>query len=102
MSLIETDYSTEVSLESCADEVSLNPSFLSKIFKDYSGWNFIDYLTHIRLTKAKELLTDTDAKIMEIAEMTGYNNSYFNRIFKKHEGLTPSEYRELHRKSKNF
>jgi YesN/AraC family two-component response regulator len=99
MHILESKYMDELSLESCADEVGLNPSFLSKIFKDISGWNFIDYLTHIRLTKAKELLVDTDAKIMEIAEQTGYNSSYFNRIFRKHEGITPSEYREMHRKT---
>ncbi|WP_077622413.1 helix-turn-helix transcriptional regulator [Sediminibacillus massiliensis] len=96
--MLEEEYMTDISLDYCADEVNLNPSVLSKVFKDFSGWNFIDYLTHIRLTKAKELLLETDTKIKDISESVGYNHSYFNRIFKKHEGITPSEYRKVNRK----
>ncbi|OUS78152.1 hypothetical protein B1748_05175 [Paenibacillus sp. MY03] len=96
---LETQYMEDLSLEVCAGEVNLNSWFLSKVFKEVTGWNFIDYLTHIRLMKAKELLIDTDTKIKDVAEYVGYNqHSYFNRIFKKEEGITPSEFREMNRK----
>ena len=87
----------DISLDYCADHVNLSPSLLSKVFKDIVGLNFIDYLTNIRLSKAKELLVHTDMKINEIAETIGYKNSYFNRLFKKHEGYTPGQYREMKR-----
>lgn|GEM_PF-3895292 len=98
ISKVDSNYMEDISLEEWAREANLYPSFLSKIFKDISGWNFIDYLTHVRLTKAKELLKDTDVKIKDIAESVGYNQqSYFNRMFKKEFGLTPGEYREQYR-----
>ncbi|HZH62527.1 MAG TPA: helix-turn-helix transcriptional regulator [Metabacillus sp.] len=96
-SLMQQKYMEDISLDYCADHVKLSPSILSKVFKDIVGLNFIDYLTNIRLTKAKELLVHTDMKINEIAETIGYKNSYFNRLFKKHEGYTPGQYREMRR-----
>ncbi|WP_175638523.1 helix-turn-helix transcriptional regulator [Metabacillus schmidteae] len=96
-SLLQEKYMEDISLDYCADHVNLSPSILSKVFKDIVGVNFIDYLTNIRLSKAKELLVHTDMKINEIAETIGYKNSYFNRLFKKHEGYTPGQYREIRR-----
>ncbi|UOQ87512.1 helix-turn-helix transcriptional regulator [Gracilibacillus salinarum] len=98
MHYIEGNYMKDVSLEECAEFVKLNPSILSKLFKDITGWNFIDYITNIRLNKGKELLIETDMKINEIAENIGYKHSYFNRLFKRNEGITPSEYRKQSRK----
>jgi AraC-like DNA-binding protein len=97
--LLQENYMNDISLDYCADEVNLNPSILSKVFKEITGWNFIDYLTNIRLSKAKELLIETDTKIKNIAETIGYKHSYFNRLFKKHESLTPSEFRDINRKN---
>ncbi len=88
----------EISLEYCADQVNIHHSILSKVFREFTGWNFIDYLTNIRVTKAKELLLETDTKIKDIAESIGYKHTYFNRIFKKYEGITPSQFREINRK----
>lgn len=96
--MLDDRYMEDISLEYCADQVNLNPSILSKVFKDITGWNFIDYLTNIRVQKAKELLIETDTKIKDIAENIGYQHSYFNRIFKKFEGVTPSQFREMSRK----
>ncbi|MFD2876142.1 helix-turn-helix transcriptional regulator [Paenibacillus rhizoplanae] len=56
---------------------------LSKSFKRVTGQNFIDYVTELRLTKAKELLRDTDLKMNDVALQVGYQQSYFNRIFQK-------------------
>jgi AraC-like DNA-binding protein len=97
MALLHEKYMEDISLDYCADHVKLSPPILSKVFKDIVGLNFIDYLTNIRLTKAKELLINTDMKINEIAETIGYKNSYFNRLFKKHEGYTPGQFREIRR-----
>ncbi len=96
--LLQEEYMNDISLDYCADLIKMNPSILSKVFKEITGWNFIDYLTNIRLEKAKELLMETDMKINLIAEKIGYKHSYFNRLFKKHEGVTPSHFREMNRK----
>ncbi|MDQ0257349.1 AraC-like DNA-binding protein [Evansella vedderi] len=91
---IQENYMEDISLESCADEVGTNPYTLSKAFKKVIGVNFIDYLTNLRIDKAKGLLLNTNMKINDIAEQVGYRHSYFNRIFKKHLGLPPSQYRK--------
>ncbi|UOQ47036.1 AraC family transcriptional regulator [Gracilibacillus caseinilyticus] len=91
---IEEHYMEDISLESCAEYVNATSYTISKAFKKVHGVNFIDYLTKLRLDKAKELLLQTNMKINEIAEEVGYRHSYFNRIFKKHVGLPPSQYRK--------
>lgn len=91
---IKENYMNDISLESYADMIGTNPYTLSKTFKQTVGINFIDYLTELRMEKAKEMLTATEMKINEIAEQVGYRPSYFNRIFKKHTGLTPSNFRQ--------
>ncbi|MBW4085589.1 helix-turn-helix transcriptional regulator [Paenibacillus sp. S150] len=95
MQYIQEHYMDNISLDSCADYTGTNPFLLSKSFKRVTGQNFIDYLTGLRLNKAKELLRDTDMRINDVADQVGYQHSYFNRIFKKQEGITPGRYREL-------
>ena len=63
-------------------------------FKKKTGETFVDYLTRIRMEKARELLTLSDRKVYEIAEMVGYDNAtYFSTLFKKHYGISPSEFK---------
>jgi YesN/AraC family two-component response regulator len=88
-------YMQDISLEACADLAGTTPYSLSKIFKQTTGVNFIDYLTNLRITKAKTLLRESDKKINDIAEAVGYQQSYFNRIFKKQVGVTPGKFRDL-------
>lgn len=95
MMYINEHYMDNISLDSCADYTGTSTFLLSKSFKRVTGKNFIDYLTELRLDKAKELLRDTGLRINDVAEQVGYQHSYFNRIFKKQEGITPSRYREL-------
>jgi AraC-like DNA-binding protein len=90
-------YMTMLSLDSCAEKFGTSPYTLSRAFKQMTGINFIDYLTQIRIDQSKTLLRETDYKINDVAERVGYQHTYFNRIFKKYEGITPSQYRELHR-----
>ncbi len=97
---LEREYASEISLESCADKHQMNVFTLSKSFKQVTGITFVEYLTQLRLNRAKELLGGTTLKINEIAEQVGYQGTYFNRIFKKIEGITPSRYRELHQNRK--
>ncbi|MHA6531401.1 helix-turn-helix domain-containing protein [Paenibacillus sp. BAC0078] len=97
MLYIQEHYMENISLDSCADYTGTSPFLLSKSFKRVTGNNFIDYLTELRLEKAKELLRDTDLKMNDVAQQVGYQQSYFNRIFKKQEDITPTRYRELSR-----
>lgn len=92
---LQEHYMMGLSLESCADQFGTSPYTLSRAFKQIMGVNFIDYLTNIRIDNAKVLLLEPDLKINEVAERVGYQHSYFNRIFKRYTGITPSQYREL-------
>jgi AraC-like DNA-binding protein len=85
----------DISLETCAELHGIHPYTLSKAFKQHTGMNFIDYLTELRMNHSRKLLLETDMKINDVVARVGYQPSYFNRIFKKHERLTPSQYRQL-------
>ncbi|MBU9723701.1 MULTISPECIES: response regulator [Bacillaceae] len=86
-----------ISLEMVAEEVGLSSYYLSKLFKDRYGKTFIDYLTEVRINKAKGFLLDPKKPLKEIAINIGYKDpNYFSRVFKKETGLNPSEYREKH------
>ena len=95
LKIVEDEYMKDISLEQIADRVQLSPSYLSYFFKKETGRNFIKYLTVFRLEKAKELLRNTDIKIITISEMVGYlNSSYFCLLFKNYTGQTPARFRE--------
>lgn len=78
-----------------AKQLHMSNSNFSKLFKQYTGMNFVVYITTRRLEKAKTLLQSTNLKTYEIAHKTGYIESrYFSQLFKKKVGCTPREYRE--------
>lgn len=90
---IKQHYADEISLNSAAELVYLSPNYLSKVFKEYAGENFIDYLTRVRIEKAKIQLKNNDAKVYEVAESVGYKSQkYFSRLFKECTGMSPTEY----------
>ncbi|MBQ3890330.1 MAG: helix-turn-helix transcriptional regulator, partial [Lachnospiraceae bacterium] len=69
--------------------------YLSRIFKENTKENFIDYLTKLRIEKAKDLLNSTQYSMKEICTMCGYSDpNYFSKSFRKNVGVTPTEYRE--------
>lgn len=84
-----------VSLESISSILNINPSYFSMLFKRSFGVNFVDYLTDLRISAAKELLADPFLAAAEVANMVGYESpNYFTRVFKKTTGMTPTEYRK--------
>lgn len=85
----------ELSVGKVAEEVGVTPNYLSRIFRNTRGETCIDFLTALRLERAKEMLRGSDEKNYVIAEAAGYRNpNYFNAIFRKYVGCTPKEYRE--------
>lgn len=81
-----------------AQQFNMSNSYFSRLFKQHTGKNFVDYLTTKRIDVAKQLLRSTDLKIYEIAETIGYSESrYFNQLFKRITNHTPSEYRGIHK-----
>lgn len=92
---IKTNYSKSITLEDVAREINVSPQYLSKLFKEETGENFIDYLTGIRIRIAKSLLEGDEMSIKEICYSIGYSDpNYFSRIFKKIVGSTPTEYKD--------
>jgi AraC-like DNA-binding protein len=95
--LIKNNFSDEnLNISFIADNLDISPDYLSRIFKNHTGESMLDYICKIRLTKAKELLVKKESIIAEIAKETGFSNvNTFIRIFKKHEGVTPGQYKSL-------
>ncbi|WP_284645165.1 response regulator [Paenibacillus silviterrae] len=92
---MKTQYSQEVSLQQAAHYVHLNRNYLSELFKKETGISFNDYLTQIRIEKAKELLLKGETKIGLLAEQIGYpDGSYMSKVFKKVTGMTPMEFKQ--------
>jgi len=97
---IEGNYDRTITLDDVAKHVHLNASYLSYLFKEIAGMNYIDYVTEFRIGKAKTLLSESNWKVYEVGEMVGYENPrYFTLIFKKFTGQTPLEYRNTTYKS---
>ena len=85
----------DISLDMLAQKVNLSPIYISKMFKEKLGINYIDFLTECRIEKAKKLLSDPELSLKEIAIVVGYHEpNYFSKVFKKVCGVSPSEYRK--------
>lgn len=97
MDYMESNYAHNITLNLVATHVHLSPAYLSRIFNKKTGSGLTDYLAQVRLKNAKQQLRLSSATIDQIAAATGFNSSsYFSAIFKKNEGITPSEYRANH------
>ena len=92
---IENHYMTEeISLNTVAISVGMSPSYFSSIFSKEAGKTFVEYLTEVRIEKAKEFLMCSSMKTSEIVYEVGYKDPhYFSYIFKKVQGCSPKEYR---------
>ncbi|HET7578076.1 MAG TPA: response regulator [Bacillales bacterium] len=91
---IDEHYRESLTLEEVAEQIKLSPYYFSKLFKERNGATFIEYLTEVRIRRAKELLRMTRLSLKEICFEAGYRDpNYFSRVFKKNTGRSPSEYR---------
>nr|WP_279380143.1 AraC family transcriptional regulator [Sporosalibacterium faouarense] len=92
---IKENYNKNVSLRDVAKNLNMSYHYFSKFFKESIGKNFVDYVTDIRMSKAKELLENEDYSIKAISFDIGYNDpNYFSKIFKKYFGMSPTEFRQ--------
>lgn len=95
---LEINYQdSQLTLSSTAKKFFINPSYLSRLFSQKNEMTFSKYLIELRLKKAAELLLSSTCKSYEIAGIVGFNDAkYFSASFKKHYGMTTSEYRVFH------
>lgn len=98
---IQLHYRSKINQSEVAAELYITPNYLSDLFKKHTGMKFSDYVTEVRLEKAKELLLDVHNKVGDIAELVGFSDSrYFSSVFRKKYGMTPSEFRNTHEMKK--
>lgn len=93
---VQENYASDLYLERIAEEMGLSVKHISRVFKSKTGQNLSDYINYVRIERVKELLIGTELSISEISAIVGiHSRTTFLRIFRKLEGVTPSEYREL-------
>ncbi|HVJ48752.1 PocR ligand-binding domain-containing protein [Desulfitobacterium sp.] len=92
---IKQNYEEKITIAEIAQAVYLSPCYLSRIFKQSLGCTLMEYLTQIRVEKAKTMLKNPKYNIMQVAEENGFEDpGYFTRVFKKIEGITPSRFKQ--------
>ena len=92
---IKDNYMKDINLNNIATEVNLNPSYLSRTFKQITGVSVISFINQYRVQQVIKILNDPCVKIFEAAELVGFHNiNHFNLVFKKIVGTTPTEYRQ--------
>lgn len=96
---IQENYTSDISLDKVAELVHLHPNYVSSLYKRNTGMTFIQYVHHVRIDKAKEMiLLDPDLAVDKAGVLTGYENpSHFFKVFKKLTGMTPGQFREKNR-----
>jgi len=92
---IQKNYRNKLTIEDIAQEVYLSPCYVSRIFKQGLGCTLMEYLTRVRVEKAKIMLKNPKYNVMQVAEESGFEDpGYFTRVFKKLEGVTPSRFKQ--------
>ena len=92
---LQENYQKQLSVEQVANIIDLNTKYFSQLCKSYFGSTFLEYLTSIRMERAKELLLTGEYSIKEVAEMTSYSDgNYFSRVFRQTFGISPSSFKE--------
>lgn len=93
---LDEHFRERITLDRLADVFYINKYYLTRVFKDQFGMTVLSYLDHIRITRAKQLLRFSELTVEQIGREVGVEEpGYFNRVFKKIEGVTPGEYRKL-------
>jgi two-component system response regulator YesN len=97
LNTIKAHFDQPLKVSELARQIGFTENYLSVLFKKETGETIMDYLTRIRMARARQLLKEQTYKIYEISEMVGYGDSnYFSKQFKKMEGVYPLEYRKLY------
>ncbi|CQR45944.1 HTH-type transcriptional activator Btr [Paraliobacillus sp. PM-2] len=92
---IHDHFDQPINLEELAQLNDLSTTYFSNLFKESTGYTLIDYITNVRLNKAKQLLQKNKYSLKEISYMIGYNDpNYFSRVFKKYYGVSPKQYQQ--------
>src|SRR5699024_31783 len=95
LEIISKQAHKNISVVSLSEQLSINPSYLSRLFKVDIGSSIKEYINEIRLSIGNDLLSSTDYSIHEISELTGFTSSQtFSKAFKQSRGVTPSVYRK--------
>lgn len=95
---INANFRESLGLHEIAERFDLSPFYLSRSFKEVTGFSFVEYINTARMKEAQRLLKRTDLKIIEIAGAVGFENiAHFGRTFKKYVQYTPAQYRKLHK-----
>ena len=97
MNFISEHFTEDISLQDIANEFDISVTYAGKLISSHLNIGFKSYLNSLRINRAKEiLLSQPQIKISALPEMLGYNNSVtFLRVFKKYEGISPSEFIKL-------
>lgn len=92
---IKSNYTRKIKLTDISSELHVNPTYFSALFSQEMGRPFTDYILELRISKAKDLLRNTNMDIVDISGASGFENqSYFTKIFRKRTGQTPRQYRQ--------
>ena len=93
---IDASFTEDILLGDLSKKFNISLGYLSTLIKKETGKTYTDYVTNKRLSLAKELLNDSSLSVQEIVERVGYKDYFhFNKLFKKHYGITPSKYRKM-------
>ena len=93
LSYLNEHYASDISLKKISEEFHLNSSYISQLIKSETGLTYTQYVTELRINKAKELLKTTKMSLNEVSEAVGFNDYfYFIKKFKREVGITPGKY----------
>nr|WP_275580771.1 AraC family transcriptional regulator [Aquibacillus albus] len=91
---IEKNFGKSITLSEVSEQVDMNPTYFSYLFKEELGLSYIKYLTDIRIEKAKKML-EKGEKVTEVSEKVGYHTyRHFSEVFKKKVGVSPGQYKK--------
>ena len=98
---VEDHYDGDITVEDAAALINVTPSYFCRIFKSSIGNTFVDFLNNYRIMQAKQKLLKPETTVTEVMYETGFSNySYFNRVFRKYSGNSPTEYRQKYLEEK--
>ncbi|NCA98503.1 MAG: AraC family transcriptional regulator [Clostridia bacterium] len=93
MSYIHLNLNNKISIAEIAAEVHVSPSYVSAVFKRRQGMTLVEYITHVKLEKSKDMIREGNLNLTEIAKALGFNSvHYYSRLFKTKYSISPSEY----------